>query len=154
VRCIILDANLLFLLVVGRCGRDRVGVRRGTKEYSPEDYDFLVRMLAPFDRIVVTPNVLTECSNLIGENKDGKGDASEHEELRRLILNEDLTAEEYVASRVATQRSEYRYLGLSDCALLSLVDADTPIYTADARLATAALRINQNSQNFNWLRKY
>ena len=151
---VILDANLLFVLLVGQCDRKQVGIRKGVKEYSPEDYDNMVAMLSKYDRVIVTPNVLTECSNLIGEDKDGMSDRPEVKALKDFISSGHVVTEEYVQSKAAVLRDEYRYLGLSDCALLSLIDSDTPLVTADARLANAALKLNQNSVNFNWYRKY
>lgn len=41
-KSVILDANLMFVLVVGRYNRNILGNRKGTKEYAPEDYDNLV----------------------------------------------------------------------------------------------------------------
>ena len=33
-------------------------------KYSEDDYDLLIQVLRPFTRIITTPNILTEVSNL------------------------------------------------------------------------------------------
>ena len=68
------------------------------------------------------------------------------------MLDDTLTAEECVASRLTAVRNEYSHLGLGAAPPLGLVDKATPLHTADARLANAALHVNWNSINFSWTR--
>lgn len=150
---VILDANLVFVLLVGRYNRNILGKRKGTKEYAPEDYDNLVGLLSKYDSIVVTPNVLTECTNLAGENKKGEAALPEHRVLRELITDGNLIREEYIPSKVAVLHSKYKYLGLSDCCILSLVNKETPLMSVDASLVNAALELNPECVNYNWYRR-
>ena len=59
-----LDTNLFVLLVVGSESRDLISKHRRLEHYSPEDYDILLDLLEGADQLFVTPNTLTETSNL------------------------------------------------------------------------------------------
>ena len=61
----IIDANLLLVLVVGLNDPRLLGRKKHVAEYCKEDFDVLCGVLNDFDRLLVTPNIITECSNLI-----------------------------------------------------------------------------------------
>ncbi len=63
-RCL-LDTNLLVLLIVGRASPAFVGAHKRTHSYRSEDLPLLEALLAKAARIVTTPHVLGETSNLI-----------------------------------------------------------------------------------------
>ena len=66
------DANLLVLFVVGSTGRELIAKHRRLKEYRAADYEALIRLLlrGRDGRVFVTPNTLTETSNLLGQHKE------------------------------------------------------------------------------------
>jgi hypothetical protein len=64
---ILLDANLLLLYVVGAVDRDRIGKWKRTEKFLADDYDLLVAIVSRFERVVTTPNILTEVSNFLGQ---------------------------------------------------------------------------------------
>lgn len=149
---VVVDACLLVVLTVGRCRKDLLGKMRRLKEYMPEDYDLLERLIAQFQIVLVTPNSVTECSNLFADDRDGD---FARESLRELLANGDVRiAEKYIPSTSASQRSEYIRLGTGDCANLSLIDERTALVTNDRKLAEAAAVINNESINFNHYRSY
>ncbi len=61
---LLLDANLLLVLVVGRHNAAWLGRRKRVKEYKASDLDLLVRFVGVFGRILTTPNILTEVNSL------------------------------------------------------------------------------------------
>jgi|SRR5271165_2815303 len=61
---VVIDSNLLLLLFLGSYDRRQIATNDRLSKYSDDDYDLLVQVLAPFRRIVTTPNILTEVSNL------------------------------------------------------------------------------------------
>ena len=63
-KSVIIDANLLPLVIVGRASRAYVERHKRWDNFSLEDYDCLAELLKTASRIIVTPNVLTEGSNL------------------------------------------------------------------------------------------
>ena len=126
-----IDSNLLVLLVVGNVERGLVSSHRRSRHFSPDDYDRLLALLEPLDRVLVTPNTLTEASNLLSSSRDPRPMAY----LRALI---EKTEEIVVASRDAVQNRMFVRLGLTDAALLEVVSAETPLITVDFDLYGAA----------------
>lgn len=150
----IIDSNLLLILLVGLCDPDQIGRKKHTKEFCKDDFAVLCDALVGFESLCVTPNVATECSNLICGRDNHGANACEAQMLAKLFDEGHLyrLSEHYVESRAAVQRREYSYLGLGDCSLLHLVDARHAIITEDNKLADAAQRINPASVNFNHVR--
>ena len=62
--------------------------------------------------------------------------------LRELIRS--FCVEVYVGSRTAVERNEFKWLGLTDCALLVAVTPEAPLLTADFDLTRAARNLDPN----------
>lgn len=144
-----IDANLLVLLIVGSVGRDLIAKHRRLSEYTAEDYDILVDLLRPVDQVCVTPNTLTETSNLLAH----------HEEPERSRLLDRLrfvihgSEEIIVASAAASDNSQFGRLGLTDAALLEAVTPERPLITVDLDLYLAALQKGEDAAvNFTHFR--
>lgn len=121
------------------------------REFLPRDYDVATRIISHFQQAVVTPNVVTECSDLLSDCADER----EKQWLKAFLqTGGGIRVEEYVPSRDAAGLRQYEYLGIADCSLLSLVDERTVLLTTDAKLADAATRINPNCMNFNHWRDF
>lgn len=95
----------------------------------------MLNVIDPVDRVYVTPNTLTETSNLLAQHREPE--RSLFFDRLRLIIQE--SEEITVASTTASQRPEFRRLGLTDAALLEAVTADTPLLTVDLALYLASL---------------
>ena len=63
-----IDSNLLVLLVVGSVGLDLIAKHRRLRDYSRDDFETLVDLLSHVDHLYVTPNTLTEASNLLAQH--------------------------------------------------------------------------------------
>ena len=61
-----IDANLLLLLVVGSVSPDAIARHRRLRVFTRDDYDILINQIGQVERVLVTPNTLTETSNLLG----------------------------------------------------------------------------------------
>ena len=143
------DANLLVLLVVGSLDRDLIGKHRRLREYSAEDYEILIDLLRPV-RVLVTPNTLTETSNLLAQHAEPERSRF----FRRLQFIIRESKEVVVASVDASVNSAFGRLGLTDAALLEAVSPDTPLITVDLDLyLTACARGEEVALNFTHLRK-
>ena len=71
----ILDANLLLVLLAGSCDKRSLGQKKFVKDYGADDFNMLREMLSGFGEFFVTPNVITECSNLLcGRGGHGKNE--------------------------------------------------------------------------------
>ena len=65
-----IDANLFVLLVVGSEGRELIVKHRRLDGYPVNDYDILLDLIRPAGRVFVTPNTLTETSNLLAQHRE------------------------------------------------------------------------------------
>ena len=131
-----IDANLIVLLVVGLVDRRLVGKHRRAITFEPRDYDRLVEFIREAGQIFVTPNVLTEASNLLENPQDTRF----LEKLRELIETSHETA---VDSTRAAHNSGFTRLGLTDTGLLEVVSPETPLITTGLALYMAALKKGQ-----------
>ena len=144
-----LDANLFVLLVVGSVGRDLIAKHRRLRAYSAEDYEILIDLLDRVERVFVTPNTLTETSNLLAQHREPE--RSHFFDRLRFIIHE--SEEIVVASAVASSNSAFNRLGLTDAALLEVVTPETPLVTVDLDLYLAANASGQEvALNFTHLR--
>ena len=92
--------------------------------------------------VFVTPNTLTETSNLL----ENSGDSRFLEKLRSLIEGSE---EVVVESSRAAQNSEFNRLGLTDAVLLEVISPARPLFTVDFKLHRAALsKGNMAAVNF------
>lgn len=130
-----IDANLIVLLVVGLVGRDLITRHRRTREFLVEDYDRLTRAVSGVGKVRVTPNTLTEASNLLGQH----GEPQRSQLLLKLRTLIEQSPETVVASADAARHDVFPRLGLTDAALREVVSADAPLLTVDLDLYAAAL---------------
>ena len=149
VKQIIIDSNLLVLFVIGLTDRNLISKHKRTKQYEIEDYDLLAEILSTFNKVIVTPHVLAETSNLISQIGNPVM-SSIRETLKNLI---ETQSEEYEPSRELCKGKSFIRLGLTDCAILNLVKKELPLITVDLDLYLSAMAINHNTVNFNHLRE-
>ena len=147
-----IDANLLVLLVVGSVDRRQVGAHRRARRFTPEDYERLLGMIGALERVLVTPNTLTEASNLLKSRSDRRSDRRFLDRLRLVI---DRSEEVVVASAEAARNAEFPRLGLTDAALLEAVSEERPLITTDLDLYIAALSKGENAAfNFTHIQNF
>ena len=141
-----LDANLFVLLVVGSDSRELIAKHRRLRNYSAEDYDILVELLENADRLFVTPNTLTETSNLLSQH----GEPERSLLMRRLQFLIHESREVVVASADASSSIKFEELGLTDAALLEVITTEIPLLTVDFSLYLAAIETGEErAVNFN-----
>ncbi len=150
-RGLIFDSNLLLLYLIGLHDKNLIGDGKYNKlsKYTLEDFDMLVHFQRLFSRIVTTPHVLTELSNLANDFPESikvKCFASFQKSFARLD-------EISVSSLQAAQRQEFNFLGLTDCILAELTP-DFLMVSDDARLVNKLESSGLQSLNFNHLRGY
>lgn len=136
-----IDANLMVLLVVGSVGRELIPKHRRLQGYTAEDYDLLLDIIGQVERVFVTPNILTETSNLLGQH--GEPERSYFFEALRSVIQD--TEEVVIVSQSAASNTEFIRLGLTDAALLEAVTEDTPLITVDSELHLAVMEKSRNA---------
>ncbi len=144
-----IDTNLLVLLVVGSVGRNLIEKHRRLRGYTAEDYDILIELLERVEQVFVTPNTLTETSNLLAQHREPE--RSRFFDRLQFVIHE--SEEVVVASTMASSNSAFNRLGLTDAALLEAVTPETPLITVDLDLYLAANASGQEvALNFTHLR--
>lgn len=62
-----IDTNLLLVLLIGALDLGHVERFKRTKPYTRNDDELLLAFIGEFERLITTPNILTEVSNLAGQ---------------------------------------------------------------------------------------
>lgn len=140
-----IDANLLILFVVGSVGREFISKHRWLRHFTEEHYDLLITLINEV-QVFVTPNTLTETSNLLAQHAEPERSVF-FNQFRAII---QVSHEIVVASEVASCRSEFGRLGLTDTALLEVITKETPLLTVDFDLYRTALTINPSAAVNFW----
>lgn len=148
-RYLAIDTNLLVLYVVGTVSRPLITRHKRLKAYTTTDFDLLSEVVVQFDRLVATPNALTETSNLVVQGILDPLRANLLGALKRLI---DAMDERYCPSIEAASDPEFLSLGVADSAWLGALEPAVTLITDDLGLYLAALRRGANVQNFTHMR--
>jgi hypothetical protein len=143
-KSVVLDAHLLVLLVVGRFDRSLIGRHKRLSAYDEDGFDLLVEILDQYSTILLTPNSLTEASNLLRLTGDP------HQTLLTLALGEFIREndERFVVSNDASMEQTFGRLGLTDAALIIASREEATLLSADNDLYLAASREGIDALNF------
>src|SRR5436305_13062515 len=145
---LLIDTNILLLYIVGSLSPDQIARHKRTDNFTVEDYRLLDRVLRQFGGIVVTPNILTEVSNHLGQT-DEKTKTKLWALLGALVPVFD---ERHIQSREAVGVAEFSRLGLTDASILACPPQDLTILTDDLHLYLALQRRGAGVINFHHLR--
>jgi hypothetical protein len=143
-----IDTNLLLVLIVGALDLDHVERFKRTRAYSREDYTLLTAYVGDFQRMLTTPNVLTEVSNLLGQ-------LSEPLRRRALLALGLLTGkfqEKYLPSTTLAVDPHFPLLGLADTSVIHSADRDVTVLTDDLQLYVRLAAAGIGVVNFNHIR--
>jgi|SRR5271165_3379795 len=143
----VLDSNLLLLLLLGSYDRNQITNNKRLKKYSPEDFDLLGKVLKLFVRVVTTPNILTEVSNL----SDAIPEPQRAVYFAKFAKALTLLDEQHVPSAIALA-SRWARFGLTDAAIAEIARSRYLVLTDDLRLAYALETDGIRTLNFNELR--
>ena len=146
-RGLLVDANLLLLYFLGSHDRKQISSNKRLATFSVEDFDLIVRVLKLFSRLVTTPNILTEVSNL--SNAIAASERAAYFDRMSTMLT--LLKEEYVPSTKALLNRWARF-GLTDAAIAEIAKNQYLVLTDDLRLSYALQNDGIATINFNQLR--
>lgn len=147
---LIIDTNIFLLMVIGTVDRELIVRFKRTNTFCGDDYDCLIGVLKNFKRLVVTPNILTEVSNLLGQLSEPK---RSHAFATLGILTTTLF-EIYVCSRSLLESPNLVRFGLTDAGLIDLASENVLTLTDDFRLYGKLMASGRAAINFNHLRKF
>lgn len=144
---LLIDTNVLVLLIVGTWDRDAIRNHRRTAVFAPADYDLLRSEMKRYRRVLTTQGVLTEASNLLGNDF--------HEEVAPTLVNVCAPLVEVLRPKETMFATPgFARLGFADTSILAALDDDTVVLTDDVGLYTQALYLERQAVNFNHLRRY
>ena len=153
---ILVDTNLLLLLLIGKINKTLIGGKR-TEKYSQDHYDILVDFIKDFKRLITTPHILTEVSNLGGAALTGTNRADFLSLLRTPSLFDVKATDELVLERHVPRRDveadHIRQFGLTDSAIVKLCTTGLRrrplLLSDDFDLFELVSRLKGHSINFN-----
>jgi len=124
---LLIDANLLLLLFLGRVESKKIERYKRTSKYRADDYVLLELLIEPFERFLTTPNILTEVSNLSGYLE---------EPLRSRYFRYFGEAvqslfEVYSPSSTISQSATFVHLGLTDAGIVHLLSQEKCLVLTD-----------------------
>ena len=146
---IVVDTNIFLLLIIGSVDRTLITRFKRTDQFTPGDFELLDRVLRRFDKVLTTPHILTEVSNMAGH----LGEPAKTEVfagLARLVAALD---ESYEPGAALVGSQIFTRFGLTDCSIEVLARSGRLILTDDFRLSQYLAGLGADVVNFNHLRR-
>lgn len=147
-RGVLIDTEPLLLFFVGACDKNRIKTSKCTKKFTVDDYDLLIRFTSKFRRIVTTPNILTEASNLLGREPD-KLKRDFHILFSYYVRGFE---ERFTPSKKIVIHKHFSKFGLTDLATLDNAKGRYLVLTVDLALFGYLQNMGVDVINFNHLR--
>ncbi|AGY57384.1 hypothetical protein GKIL_1138 [Gloeobacter kilaueensis JS1] len=115
-RGLFIDSNILLLLFVGSYDRRLITKYKRLSTFDQNSFEVLVKIVALFSKLITTPNVLTEVSNLSNqlpiENMQ-----SYFQRFSTLLINLE---EQYISSHELSIRTDFPRFGLTDSSIIHI----------------------------------
>jgi hypothetical protein len=135
----------MMLFVVGRASPAYIKGHKRLSAYDKQAFRRLEDILSAASALVVTPNILSETSNLLGQRDDESG--------RRIMSTFrsiiEIAVERYASGRAAANRPEFIWLGLPDAAAIDALEDHTILITDDGPRYAAALKAGRHAELFS-----
>jgi hypothetical protein len=149
-RQLILDTNLLILLTLGVLNPKLILKHKRSQIFTVEDFDLLrVFIESKYEKILLTPNIVTETSNLLAQI----GDPEKSTILQKFAEILEKYDETYLQSKMAVNNGYFYKFGLTDSLILAMLNDDLELLTVDSKLHIQAISLGLKSVNFNHLRE-
>lgn len=145
---LLVDTNLLLLYLVGAYDPERIPKFKRTMAFTVDEFLFLTTFIEVFEKIITTPNILTEISNLSGQLP---------EKLRSFFWKDfagrmpDLH-ERYTPSTTISASDHFTRFGLTDSGIVGLVKDKYLVLTDDLRPVGYLQNLDIDVINFNHIR--
>ncbi|WP_157807080.1 PIN domain-containing protein [Algoriphagus formosus] len=129
-----MDTNALILLIVGFIDKALISSHKRTSIYEPIDFENLTFLIGDLEKVVTTPNVLTEVDNLL--NNFQKGHRWAYYQVIREIITK--SSEKFLEARKVIDFDAFLQLGLTDTGILEICKNCDLLITGDSKLADYA----------------
>ncbi len=144
---LLIDSNLLLLLFLGSYDRKQISNNKRLATFTAEDFDLLIKFLSQFTRLVTTPNILTEVSNLSNALPQSK----KPEYFAWFASRLAVLQEEFVSSAAALG-NRWAKFGLTDAGIAEIARNRYLVLTDDFPLSQSLQNAGIDALNFNHLR--
>lgn len=144
----LIDTNLLLVYFVGCYDPSRVPKFKRTDTFTTEDFYILERVFNFFNRVVTTPNVLTEVNSLSNQLPE----PFKTEYYAKMSEQISSLEEHYIASSKICSLEHFKKFGLTDSAIIDLVRDKYLVLTDDFKLANYLQSVSIDVINFNHIR--
>ncbi|HXG65552.1 MAG TPA: PIN domain-containing protein [Blastocatellia bacterium] len=145
---ILIDTNILLLYFIGSFDPNLISNFKRTIQFTVEDYKILLLLLRPFEKLITTPNILTEVSNLSGQ----LGEPARTSYFQVFAEKIALLEEHYIHSHEAAAQEDFLRFGLTDTNTFNLSKDQYLVLTDDFRLSQCLQKKDIDAINFNHIR--
>jgi rRNA-processing protein FCF1 len=145
---ILIDTNLLLLYFVGKYKPSEIPKFKRTAAFEVNDFRLLLSILRRFNRIITTPNILTEVSNLSNQLPNNYKPAYYTEFANQVSLLD----EQYTTSLNICSLDHFRKFGLTDSGIIESAKNQYLVLTDDFKLTKFLENIKIDVINFNHIR--
>lgn len=145
---ILIDTNILLLYFIGSYNKSLIQRFKRTNQYIPEDYELLTSFIKFFTRIITTPNILTEVSNLSG-NLENRIKARYFSEFAKQL---EFLHELYTPSKDIGKLDHFTKYGLTDSGIIHSVKEKYLVLSDEFALVNYLRSKDVDAINFNNLR--
>lgn len=143
----IIDTPLLLLYFIGKYDINRIKTFKRTEIYSEEEFYIIGNLiLGHFSKILTTPNILTEISNLSGQLPEKE---KFYEKLKTEI---NILDEKYFPSKTLCENEKFSEFGLTDISIKFLANRKYLIITDDLPFVNFLQNKKIPVINWNWLK--
>ena len=147
-RGILIDAKLLLLYFVGRYDSRRILTFERTQAFTVDGFKLLLGVFDYFDRVITTPNILTEVSNLSGKLSAREKPACYSEFATQTML----LKEEYIEGTRVCSLECFKNFHLTDSGIIDVAKGQYLVLTDDWPLAGYLQHVGIDVINFNHIR--
>ncbi|GHV28970.1 hypothetical protein AGMMS4952_13890 [Spirochaetia bacterium] len=141
---VIIDTNIFILFLAGQINENRIKNYTRNSRYTKEDYYFLLNILSNYDRIITSPNILTEVDNIL--NRITGEDKYKYLMLVKTIYKQ--TIEKYIKTDIVSQNWFFDSLGITDSAILMMAKESELLISGDSSLCDYAKSLNIKKFDF------
>lgn len=145
---VLVDSKLLLVYCVGMYDPARIRRFKRTAAFSTDDFHLLARLIRFFQKVVTTPNILTEVNSLSNQLAE-PGRSHYYAEFSKQIGSLD---EYYLNSAQVSTRGFFPRFGLTDSGIAELASGKYLVLSDDLKLITHLQSIGIDAVNFNHIR--
>jgi rRNA-processing protein FCF1 len=145
---VLIDSNLLLVYCVGAHDPNRIERFKRKATFNIDDFELLARFFGFFDKVVTTPNILTEVNSLSNQLSEDIKSTYYPEFAKQIAVLE----EHYLASAEVSSLASFDRLGLTDLGIAELVRGKYLVLSDDLKLVVHLQNIGVDVINFNHIR--